>query len=452
MTDFEIDYQQKQDNIRNLFNQSKEKTVTGSVGGNYSDRRNNPYWISPSGIIFDIKTNDGSREFEVNTMNIKNLGEGEELDVYGADNERLPLSCLFYGDNHDLNANEFFEALKETGKSYLQLHYGKLRQVIVARARLKYSVAEKINTSSVQVLFVEDKGIVDKFVPIDFSKRIKQGNEAIAKSFSEKVKAVTEGEKNSLISTFHANSSKVFNTLKGLTNGVRDKVNQFTSTYNSIENNVMSVVNEPLLLANQVLRLKSIPASIMGSFNETKNAYLVMFQNSLPDFFSQDMLFTRERRNYAHTTTLFSSSAIVGMAEAYANIDYLSKSEVLDAVDLIVLNFDIYKQYLDQMQRAFEGVGTLKGQYLVDTDLLSGVTQAVNAVAGNLIQLSQTLKREFIFELTKETTIINIAEQYYADRLRDNSEEILDFIIKTNKLKDDEILILPRGKEIKVYL
>ena len=101
----------------------------------FSTRQTNAIWTSPSGKVFELKTNEGGykrkHEGEIKTTpqdtkkNTKKIADSSDtfLDM-GVSGKSLTLDCLFVGDNHDIEAQSFEDALCETGKSRLKLHYG----------------------------------------------------------------------------------------------------------------------------------------------------------------------------------------------------------------------------------------------------------------------------------------------------------------------------------------
>lgn len=62
------------------------------------------------------------------------------------------------------------------------------------------------------------------------------------------------------------------------------------------------------------------------------------------------------------------------------------------------------------------------------------------------------LKTEMILMLNEETNIIDLAYKYYKNSFLKNEIETLDYIIKTNNLKDEELILIPKNKKIRIYL
>ncbi len=88
------------------------------------------------------KAKEFDESYTINSMTIENMGDGSVREMFGANAEQYPLTCVFFGDNHDQESQEFFDSLKETGTSFLQLPYGKLKTVNVDKVQKKYNISK----------------------------------------------------------------------------------------------------------------------------------------------------------------------------------------------------------------------------------------------------------------------------------------------------------------------
>jgi hypothetical protein len=277
-----------------------------------------------------------------------------------------------------------------------------------------------------------------------------------AAEFANTISSATTGEKTSIIDKFTSNLKLIGTKLKPITTATQEAVTKFTSIYTNIENNITEVLTEPLLLADQIMRLKEIPASFIGNFSELKNAYTTLFEASLPDLFSGSYFLNNAKKNEVSTQAFFASTAMIGMCQGFINATYTTKSEALLATEILLDSYKELTDYLETMQSTFEGARGTAEQFIIGKDFSLELASAINATIGNLLSLSQNLKREFSFQLTKDSTIINIAKEYYPEEFKQNEKDknhnILENIIATNDLTNDEILLLPQGKMIKVYI
>lgn len=432
----------------------------------YEDRIKESYWISPfekekrtpKKII--LKANSFDEGFTISKQTINNTGDGANILPFGANAEQFPVSCVFFGENHDIEAGEFYKLLKEDGVGLLQLPYGDEKLVTVDKVSKKYNIVKGRNITTIKVIFIEETQILSEgdrlYIKTRLNDLASTASESIAEFFSDKLDINTAGDKNSILSSFNNGITKINSTLKPLVANTKKVVTEFTAVYSNIESNIDEVVSQPLLLAQQVMRLKEIPARIIGKFSETKNAYETLFTASLPDFFTIGGMLTREKKNDVVNAMLFSGASIIGMADALVNVDYTTKSEAIGAIDVILDNYKTFVDYFDTAQNEFEAVCVLNKQFIQDESVTADINKYIESVVGTLIEISQDLKREFEFELDKDTTILNIATEYYPEEIKKNeqegSQDILEYIISNNKLKNDEILLLPKGKIIKVYI
>lgn len=441
-----------------------------SVKDEDKGERRNPYWQSPNGVLVWLKSNNFSQTFEVNRQDIGNFGDGAQSLVFGANAEVYPVNALFFGENHSRQAQSFFKELKVKGTSLLQLPYGELKFVVVDRVSLSYDLVKGVDITRVEVVFVEstqisptDKGII-KLNILKSSSFLNDAEDAISNSFADALDIVSVTESNDVVNRFTAGVGNIQSLTKPLldkaqadTGAIGEAITNFNTIGNSIINNITEVVSQPLVLANQVMRLKEIPARAMGNASLIRASYKAMLENSLPDLFATGFgIRTREQKNAVVTQGFFGGVALLGMADSLINVQYETKQEAYNSIDAILESYEEYLSWLENAQKEFEEARRLAGQFLIDTNASKAIDIAVKNVVGSLLEASLDLKREFVFELSLDTTILNIAREFYPDMLlkdeQEKTQKTLEYIISTNKLKDDEILLLPKGKKVVVYI
>lgn len=430
----------------------------------------NPYWQSPNGVIVWLKSNKFSQTFEVKRQDIGNFGDGDQSLVFGANAEVYPVNAVFFGENHSTQALTFFKELKVKGTSLLQLPYGELKFVVVDRVSLSYDLVKGVGITRVEVVFVEDtqiaptdKGII-KLNIIKSSSFLNDAEDAISNSFAEGLDIVSVTESNSVVDRFTQGVSNVKSSLQPVlekaqadTGAIGEAITNFNTIGNSIVNNITEVVSQPLVLANQVMRLKEIPARAMGNASSIRASYKEMLESSLPNLFATGFgIRTREQKNSVVTQGFFGGVALLGMADSLLNVEYETKQEAYNSIDAILESYEEYLSWLENAQKEFEEARRLAGQFLIDTNASKSINIAIKNVVGSLLEASLNLKREFVFELSLDTTILNIAREFYPEMLlkdeQEKTQKTLEYIISTNNLKDDEILLLPKGKKVVVYI
>jgi hypothetical protein len=145
---------------------------------------------------------------------------------------------------------------------------------------------------------------------------------------------------------------------------------------------------------------------------------------------------TKELATYITTTTI---------AEISLDADLQTQSQAVDLIDEINEFFNAAIINLDTDQNKFIN-SNIEDQYISFLETYSVLVNGIYLTLGFLLKNSFDLAVEKRFFLKKPRAPIEICMNEYKDI------EFLDFFIATNKLKDLEIMLLPVGKEIVVYL
>jgi hypothetical protein len=87
------------------------------------------------------------------------------------------------------------------------------------------------------------------------------------------------------------------------------------------------------------------------------------------------------------------------------------------------------------------------------------INSEIQTTVGYIIENSFNLKTEFSITLTEDTNLINLAYKYYREEFKNNQNNntnnqnnIMDYIIKTNHIIDEEFILLPKGRKVTLYL
>lgn len=72
--------------------------------------------------------------------------------------------------------------------------------------------------------------------------------------------------------------------------------------------------------------------------------------------------------------------------------------------------------------------------------------------ANEILERSYKLKVEQIIVLSESKTPLELAYEYYKDDFRNDPDGTLEYLIRTNDLKDEEFFLVPQGSEVKIYV
>jgi hypothetical protein len=87
------------------------------------------------------------------------------------------------------------------------------------------------------------------------------------------------------------------------------------------------------------------------------------------------------------------------------------------------------------------------------------INAELQTTIGYIIENSFNLKTEFNITLTEDTNLINLAYKYYREEFRNsqnsntnNQNNIMDHIVRTNHIMDEEFILLSKNRMITLYL
>lgn len=155
--------------------------------------------------------------------------------------------------------------------------------------------------------------------------------------------------------------------------------------------------------------------------------------------------YSSEQNDELRLNDSIASSAIASVAESLINTDFETRADAVEAAKNLVDLSDSWNDFADEQTSK---ITELDDAYIRD----DSVSEIVSTVANEIIEKSSSLKVEQIITLAEDKTPIELAWEYYKDDFRKNPDSTLDYLIRTNKLKDEEFFLIPRGREVKIYV
>jgi len=419
-------------------------------------------WTSPEGVSFYIKTT----EFE---YSIKHIGEVKENpkpknsnkkkiqdsnDTFtdsGIGGRDISLDCYFIGDDHTQKSAEFKSALCEIGKSKLKLPDEDEITVNVLKFSSKRSLVKNKNCTIVTVDFHQTSKTA---YPVSSTSQTKQiintaedEKNNIAENLSSTVSAIT---KTSDLQDFTTNFSTVLSIISdklslmnnsSLKSIMTDILSQSpVSNIYTITSQIGLVFYKAACLANNIKNTISdtISGNIFGNLNDLISGLISHSKTS------SETLSAKEINNLVICDST-ASSAIISLAESLLQKNYETRSEAVKTAKTLK---EIQEEWTDFIDDELSKITDLSNVFIQNENLNS----IINAAANEILELSYKLKVEQTIILSEDTTAVDIAYTYYHDEFKENPEETLDYLITTNNLTDDEFFLLPKNKEVKIYV
>lgn len=406
---------------------------------------------SPSGLEFIAKWAGNERSLEKKLGVFKTPGLPgvvvQDLDVEGV---VYPLTIFFDGTNNDLEANLFFTACRERGPWTIihPVHGSKILQLV--------SVLEAIQPIT--------SGGVTEFRTewLEISQALgAESASQLAAELAAQVQALQEAAADQLDQTVTLDTADKVGKLK---NGTENTVNGFSETLESITSTVAEVqaqvdsikrgidavifdpLTDVLSLAGQIQTLISTPQLIVTDFKtkvETYSRFADIILGKGPEDASPAGI------NTAAIQEISLTAALGGIGISSTNAPFGSRQDAIDGVEASTDFFDKITNGLDGIQELY--LGQLLGnsyfsqsQSFPDAALTSALTAAF------LLRSSFNLATEKRITLTQATNPVMIAMQEYGGPGINDAN--IDLFYNSNQLTGQETILLPVGKEVRVYL
>lgn len=399
------------------------------------ERLRDAAYTSPSGVRLQFDYEATSEEFSQKGGPFEFAdANGTYVQPMGVTGRRYALRLILWGEDYDLQATAWMDALAEAGQGVLEHPvYGRVDVVPVGSVKRRDDLVRAANQAIIEVAFFATIGLVYPTSSVRDTQElpIAAANAAQAAQLAE-VPAVVASP--SFLAQYNSALGKVSGALKGVT----PDFNQFNAIEKSINRGINVLVKDPLTLAFQTQQLIQQPARFLASSLARLDAYGNLAKNlmgisdvnpeptpaaTLADLAGGDM--------YASATVTATSLAAV-------TTEYENRPQAVQAAEDVLVLADLLAEYRDT---SYENVGG------IDTGASWQATQQVVAeAAGILIALSFKLAQERTIVVASPRSIIDIAYELYGV-----VDEKLDALINDNNLSGDEIIELPRGREVVYY-
>lgn len=396
----------------------------------------------------------------------KRLGENRYLGVDGVeyqDNGRddwtYNVDCFFEGRTHPTDAAAFVEVLLEqaTPGNPLILEHprDKVQEVVVESIRVVHDPNRNANQTTVSVVFHDQLTL-----PADRRDRPAIAVEYALESFVEEAKrefgaVALLNSVRDRVATAREVVSQI-NVITETTGSILDASSQILSDFNAIKqdilNNIDTLLNFPEVLAANIVRLVdavlSIPGDLFNKSDGLERLYktsLGIDDDSIPTLFgaAPDSV----TRNVANVQALVASTAAAAMlVNVVQNTgSFLTKQAAYESSTRALAAVRTVTAALEAPQDAYVGK-TVQDRYFTPSTLQQ--LQVLKRICyASTQQLTSSLPATRIIRLEKDTSILQVAFDYYDE---DISDDRLWAIAETNNLSIEEMIVIPAGRELYV--
>lgn len=364
--------------------------------------------------------------------------------------QAFPLTVFFTGSSYDLQGKRFMKALKEVGNwEIIHPTQGFLR-LLLARVTYNDFPVESGNVVQVDTEWLEPANVTAGLSLL----QIAAGIENIINT----VNAVAEGQFEEVILLNTPALSALLGVEANIIGNIASvdfenlfrldpKVSAvFESTKRGITNTLSASTIDPCTLAAQFQTLIQTPLEASTNITGRLDTYTAFVGNIISRFPTGD---TDDQKNNVVLHEMILTAAIGGLAKIIITGNLQSRGQVIESVENLRANYNNISENLDIGQSRFQ-VRDLDEQYFSQSQTFNDATNLVYQSIDYLLKASLDLAIEKRFTLKHPRSPMEIAFTEYGT-LGPNQEN-LDLFIDSNKLTGDEILLLPAGKEVLVYV
>jgi len=427
--------------------------------GSWKDRVRPGAYTAPSGARHSFLFERVSREIElrravfqfpgVNGVYIQDNGTGERV---------YPLRCIFSGAQCDRLATAFEAALMEPGVGRLEHPlYETFDAIPMGRSKRTDDLVDGLNQSIVEVAFWPTLRAVypspQSEPASEIAAAIEGFDAAAAQGFADVLNLPGAAQRAGLKGAMLKALGEVRGALQSLSEPMSTVSRAFYDAESVLNAGMDTFVGTPLLLGQQFINLIGIPSRIIGGLQSRLEGYGLLIDRMTSsdagnpgDHLDPSTLITErtyQLANAFHGADLVALSAVAGAVSACVEHSFETRPEALEAAATVVALFDAVVAWRDA---AFDDISVIGIDQLDTGAAIQALGEAVALTSGMLVQASFTLLPERIVVLDRRRNIIELAAELYG-----SVDDRLDDLINHNHLTGDEILELPRGREIRYY-
>jgi hypothetical protein len=410
-------------------------------------------FTSPAGTVYTAKWRGGSRNTEKSLGIFKAPGiQGsivQDLDIAAISYE---LTVFFDGPDHDLIADRFFQECGATRGIWEVIHpvKGRLNLQLVSYTELVDPV-ENGNITTFSTDWIEPKISAvtssSEGARAQTAETIDSLNETSSFQFVKEIVLVSF-ENSAQVINATTRALDVYNqTLRTLIDKSVDVKNQI----DTIQTQIISTVNAPIInteiLTGQIINMVQIPVQASEDIQES----IALYYNFIDQLLSVNSglkvdpnVLDNASINEILVNEIYVVSSLGAISDIIVNGELATRKQTVDLMNESNDRFIRIVDNLDEYQERFAG------EYFSQSESYNSNVEMLSQTHRYLIISAFDLKIEKRITLDRPKTPAFITIEQYGSLGK--NDENLDFLIESNVLKANDILLLQPGKEVLIYI
>lgn len=404
---------------------------------------------SPSGITVEFDYEDIESVVEKKTSIFENsIGNGSYIQSNGHTSGRFPMRCFFSGFGYDDVANTFLLALLEDGEGVLthpihdDIHvvpFGAITRSDHLKSGGKQVVydVEFYETTGLQI--TEAEGLDQAFDDLQ---------NIGAMDFTDGVFLVDATSKSAFRSRVEAATKNVFLTMEKASGSIEAVQNKIEDVADSIHRGMDTLLGDPLSLARQMQILVSEPRRQSGLSRAKIQSYNDLATNIFSGSLAEPSKYAHDAINTFHMNRMLSQSILANMGMAMVeSTEFITKGDYIEAAESLMAMLDAYQTWQDANFDSIEP-DTLEMSQIDIGFGLNALTGLLSSIVSYLFSKAVHAKTERREPLSSSRTPLDLCFELYGT----TKFSVLDRFIHDNQLAGNELILLPKGREIVWYL
>jgi len=411
----------------------------------WQDRVKTAAYTSPGGVRTEFTFEALRRELNLRGSQYNFIDEqGTYIQGTGSSGRSFPFNVIINGTDYDIDAEVFFESLREPGTGTLEHPlYGTVNVVPLGTVVQLENLVSNANQAVFQVTFWESitelfpSGVTN--LTSSLLSGVSEFATTVTNSFVDILNFDTQIEFITIINHAIDVTNTVYGALTEIASTGANIFDAFEDVFDGMKSSLLSNEFTPTTFAGQLIALTHGPAKSKSDWDAKQEGYQAIVNFVLT---MDDVAETRDSRsvNDFILNDLTATVSLTGLIISTVTTTFVTRSEAITAAQSII---EMGDQINTWRETNYENLD------VTDTgESYQQWQEAVALAAAYLVDVGFSLAQERIILLDRPRSIIDLSAELYGE-----VENRLDFLISSNDMTGDEIIEgLQPGRQVKYYV
>jgi len=421
------------------------------AGFTYAERMIPFIYTSPTGYTFELKYDklerEGGKKGSVNEILDSDTAV---LQDQGQMSVRFPVDVYFTGDDYDLIADGFFHALSE---KYTMLNPGKIIHPRWGHLRvfpMKWKQSESFISGErranfhIEFVRINPLGGIFKTISLAISQVV--GLISFLDSVSVSSYVVTTAQ---AIQAIGSSINSSIDTVKRFTDDLINLQPDLRDISNAIYLDGKDLLSTPStsgsLVISQTQKMLKLPMNLEDDTFKKINSFSSIISQLAIDNSNVGDVSAEVRKNKAITFQSIAGFCVAAQNVAALSTNFTTRKSAITAIELLQSS---YESFTDSIELFKVESAIIENSFSGDSSFLEYIYNIHSKTISIILQNSFSLASEVSKTISTPIDLVSLCYEFYGSI----DDDILNFFIQTNSIKDNEFLELSAGREVVFYV